>query len=138
MNTEDMLKSLKSYLQEYGDYNFHFHQAFIQELVLLVKKISFQQVFFNQLITAFNNLREYKHNIYKVDSHERLTGSPFYSIHLHCRNYNLRFLLSFNKNAEPIFLVAFYERSGKRKTGYASYLPDAQNRLDQFEKEICL
>lgn len=134
MTKEEMLKQLREYLEEYGKFNFHFHKSFITELVEFVKAVSFQQTFLNQLITILNNIREYTHNIYNVDSHEHLKGknSSLYSLHMNCKNYNIRLLISFNQKDEPLFLVAFYERSGKRKTGYDSHTPIALTRRKEM------
>lgn len=132
MNKQELLRQLKDYLKEFGSYNFHFHPEFIRELVDIVRNISFQQTFFNQLVTVFNNLREYRYNIYQIDSHEHLKGSPLYSLHIQCKNYNIRLLTTFNEIQEPVFLLAFYERGGKRKTSYENHKPIAENRRQEL------
>lgn len=138
MTKKEMLKQLQEYLEEYGRYNFHFHISFIEELVKIVNNISLQQVFLSQLVTILNNVREHTYNIYNVDSHEHLKGnnSSLYSLHMRCKNYNIRLLISFGKNAEPLFLVAFYERSGKKKTGYDSHAPVAMGRRNEMLRRL--
>lgn len=130
MNTRELLRQLSDYLQCYGHYNFHFHREFAKELITLVTKhVNTHDSFLKQLVTAFNNIRHFTHNIHDVDNHEKLKRCPFYSIHLQTREYNFRFLISFNNKDEPIFLTAFYERAGKKQTNYDKPIETAQNRL---------
>ena len=135
MRKEELIKELINTLTKYKDYNFYFHQVFLTEFIKLANKVSYQENFLTQFVTALTNIREYTYNIYKVDSHEHLINTPFYSIHLQCKNYNIRLLISFSKRTEPIFLVAFYERAGKNNTGYSKAISCAKIRLQNFEKE---
>ena len=48
------------------------------------------------------------------------------------KNYNVRLLISFDDDKNPLFLSAFYERSGKKKTGYEAYTPTANARRNEM------
>lgn len=107
MRKEELIKELINTLTKYKDYNFYFHQEFLTEFIKLANKVSYQENFLTQFVTALTNIREYTYNIYKVDSHEHLINTPFYSIHLQCKNYNIRLLISFSKEPSQYFLSLF-------------------------------
>lgn len=130
MTKDELLKQLKKYLEDYTDCNFIFHTEFVKEFVYIATNVSYQDVFLAQFVAILRNVRDYKHNIYKIDSHEHLKGkySSLYSLHMQTKNYNVRLLISFDNKDNPLFLLAFYERSGKRNTGYDTYAPTANAR----------
>ena len=130
MTLDEMLSKLRQYLTEYNACNFRFCMEFLFDLKNILSNISHQKTFFNQFVATMNNIKEYRHNIYQIDSHERLKGCPFYSIHLQCKNYNIRFLIKFDSSGNPIFLVAFEEKTGKRFTSYQRFVKKAYERDD--------
>lgn len=56
-------------------------------------------------------------------------GDGIYSMHLAGKGFNIRILYSFMLNKEPVLLLCFYERAGKRKTNYTPYISAARERL---------
>ena len=59
-------------------------------------------------------------------------NTSLYSLHMQSKNYNVRLLISFDDDKNPLFLSAFYERSGKKKTGYEAYTPTANARRNEM------
>lgn len=53
-----------------------------------------------------------------------------YSMHIKFEK-NIRILYTFNGDTIIMFLCAFDERSGKRKTDYSGYIPTAKQRLKE-------
>ena len=137
MNKDEMLKQLSMYLRDFGEENFVFCSEFLRELrELLLKNVDRQDLFFTQFVTALHNIRDFKHNIYQIDGHEKLKSCSFpcYSIHLASKGYNVRFLISFLSDETPVFLLAFYERSGKARTGYEKEIKKAKKRLSDIRE----
>ena len=134
MTKDELLTQLVNFLETYKDCNYIFHKEFIKELVNIATSVSYQDVFLSQLVTILRNVREYKHRIYTIDSHEHLKwkNTSLYSLHMQSKNYNVRLLISFDDDKNPLFLSAFYERSGKKKTGYEAYTPTANARRNEM------
>lgn len=59
-------------------------------------------------------------------------GRGLFSMHLQGHNFNIRILYSFLSDQRPVLLLTFYERQGKRKTDYSSYIPQALELLKQY------
>ena len=131
MNKKDLLDKLIKKITQYKSYNFYFNDDFLKEFAEIVSKVSYQDTFLSQLTTLLCNVHDYTYNIYQIDSHEHLKGTPFYSLHMQCKNYNIRLIVLFKDN-NPVFLRAFYERAGKGKTDYSSQITIAEKRLEQL------
>ena len=109
MNKKKAFELLKENLEKYLEEGFIFHKRFLEELRTLIKDASGQgKEIFALLIKQF--------------SFVKVQG----------KNFNLRFLMTFDDDANPVFLVAFYERSGKRKTDYSQW----KDVLKQIYSEI--
>jgi len=117
MTKDELLTQLANFLETYKDCNYIFHKEFITELVNIATSVSY-----------------HKHRIYTIDSHEHLKwkNTSLYSLHMQSKNYNVRLLISFDDDKNPLFLSAFYERSGKKKTGYEAYTPTANARRNEM------
>ena len=63
-------------------------------------------------------------------------GDGLFSMHLAGTDFNIRILYSFLPNRQPVLLLAFYERGGKRKTDYTPYKDPALSRLKQIKEEF--
>ena len=61
-------------------------------------------------------------------------GDSLYSMHLAQKEFNIRILYSFLSNGEPVLLLAFYERAGKKHTDYTPYLEPALDRLTKMKE----
>ena len=55
----------------------------------------------------------------------------YYSLHAKGKNFNIRLLMTFNEDYTPVFLAAFYERSGKSKTNYSSWIDVLEQRFQE-------
>ena len=92
MTKDELLTQLANSLETYKDCNYIFHKEFIKELVNIATSVSYQDVFLSQLVAILRNVREYKHRIYTIDSHEHLKwkNTSLYSLHMQSKNYNVR------------------------------------------------
>lgn len=143
MNTKDAIQQLISYFKKYGDI-FIIHPEFLKELSSLLKKElkGNEKKFFQKFVTQLDNIVNFKRQVYTVDGNEILKagndehGNPFelYSIHISSNNYNIRFIISFTESSSPVFLTAFYERGGKRKTDYTIPKQIAKTRIRELMK----
>lgn len=134
MNTEEALSMLINYLKQYGN-NFVFHKEFIKDISNILTRIKGnEKEFFSLMIKQFNFVIERGRNVHLTDSNEILKyveGFDCYSLYLVSRSFNIRFLMTF-ENGISFFLVAFNEKSGKRRTNYFEKVPIAKSRLNQL------
>lgn len=131
MNTHEILKLLSEYFSD-----FIFHELFLKEFSnILQKNVSGKEKqLFKQLSTQLNYIKTLGRRVHMADSNEQLRHNDdiYYSIHLSNSQYNVRLLTYIDSNNQPYFLCAFYERAGKSKTNYSSYLPVLNQRLFQL------
>lgn len=52
-------------------------------------------------------------------------------LHFREQNFNFRLLMVFDEKDTPKFLVAFYERAGKKKTDYTQYKKVLDSRFEE-------
>lgn len=130
------MDSLTKYTNEYG---FVFHEAFLRELSDLLKDVKGHE---GELFKILNKqlafLVSLKTRVNDADSNEFLkykSEQLYYSLHLKSKNFNIRFIITFYDNTTPVFLVAFYEREGKRATDYSQYEVPAKERYGDYLKE---
>lgn len=131
-----LLNSLKKYSDNYG---FVFHKLFLLELSNLLKNVKGHE---NELFSLINKQLSFimalNTRVNDADSNEVLkykSEQLFYSLHLSSKNFNIRFIITFHNNTIPVFLVAFFERSGKSSTDYSQYEEPAKNRYKEYLKE---
>lgn len=112
------------------------HPLFLKEIQhLLSKELRGKESnFFKILQTQLHNIEVFGSMIHTVDSNEKLKHSEkiFYSIHLQQSQFNVRFLIYITDDHIPLFLSAFYERSGKKKTDYTTHKEVLESRLNQM------
>lgn len=134
MNTNDALLEIVAILQ-----TFHVHEKCIEDFASLLRRdLSGQADRFLKVLTLqLKNLSDFGRTIINIDDHEKLKYSDcdIYSIHLQQKRFNIRLLVAFDRSDIPCLLTVFYERSGKRKTGYTTYLPIAEKRFHDLEQE---
>lgn len=97
-----------------------------------------EKVFFSLLIKNLNHLKEMKKeeltNLKSIEILKHYTEFVCYSIRIkNSSTINIRLLGTFDENMF-LFLVAFYEVSGKGKNSYKKYVPIALQRLKEYEK----
>lgn len=136
MNKKDILQLLSNLFS-----NFYFHPRCIEEIKELLSRElrGKEERFFNVLQTQLSNIQTFGPMIYTVDSHERIKGSskPYFSIHLQQSQFNIRMLVYISNEFPPLFLCAFFERSGKTVTDYSQKTAVLDARLeDMFEEAI--
>ena len=88
------------------------------------------------------NIISLKRKVNIADSNELLknTGTDnsgnaweLYSIHFERKNcYNIRFIISFNENSDPLLLTTFNERAGKKRTDYTIPIKNAKERKTEL------
>lgn len=134
MNKKEALAILEKNLDEYLSHGFVFHPRFLEEFKNILKNAKGHEAeIFSLLIKQFDFVKILGTQVNEADSNEliRYQTRDFYSLHLSAKNFNLRLLMTFY-NDNPVFLVAFYERSGKKKTNYSQYNELLIKRLEEL------
>ena len=131
MKKKDALKILVTLLD-----GLKLHPLFLKELQTLLEKElrGKEREFFNVLNTQLLNIKQFGPLIYTIDSNEKLKGldRQYYSIHLQRSQFNVRMLIYIKSDRVPLFLCIFYERTGKKQTGYEKYSNVLECRLNQM------
>ena len=118
MNKKQVLAELVKNLEECSERGYVFHPKFMYEFQVLLKNATGnEKEIFTLLIKQLNFLKELGTNVCKADSNEIIKNQDrdYYSLHLSGKNFNFRLLIAFDEKDTPKFLVAFYERAGKKK-----------------------
>lgn len=106
MNKKQVLAELVKNLEECSERGYVFHPKFMYEFQVLLKN------------ATGNEIIKYQ-------------DRDYYSLHLSGKNFNFRLLMAFDEKDTPKFLVAFYERAGKKKTDYAQYKKVLDSRFEE-------
>ena len=134
MNKESLLEQL---VESLGTVSIH--SALINEITSLILRSGFEDRFLRLFSTRLKVLSQYKEDAVLAlpDQYERLSHGlgELYSMHLTGKGFNVRILYAFHPEHSQVLLLAFTEKSGKRATGYSSFIPVALNRLEEFKKE---
>lgn len=109
MNKDEALHWLEDYLSQ-----IRCHSALISELSDLIKLSGQEEQLFKQLTTKRRQLSVKGVYASKLDGFENIGGGLF-SMRLCAKGYNIRILYFFLSNVQPVLLLAFYERGGKKK-----------------------
>ncbi len=123
MNRDKFLVELYKYLSEV---------VFTQELSDSLEDIAvgsgYESDFFKLLFMRLRQLSVLGVHAVNLEEFENI-GSGIYSMHLASRKFNIRILYAFFPNGQPVLLLAFYERAGKKKTDYTNQIPLALSLL---------
>ena len=124
MNKKQVLAELVKNLEECSERGYVFHPKFMYEFQVLLK---------NATGNEKEILKELGTNVCKADSNEIIKNQDrdYYSLHLSGKNFNFRLLMAFDEKDTPKFLVAFYERAGKKKTDYTQYKKVLDSRFEE-------
>lgn len=139
MNKRQAFALLRCYLREYGG-NFYFHSQFVKDLgdILSQNVSGHEKRLFQLLIKQLEYVKNMGVRVNEADSNEILshtqTGRIYYSLHLTDKVLNIRLLMTFFGENEPVFLAAFFERAGKRKSDYSKWIPIMERRRKQMEE----
>ena len=116
MNKQQVEDWLRYHLVE-----FIVHWRLFSELLDILAKSGVERVFFKQLVKNLDILRDKGMLATKCKDFEPIEHS-LYSMHF-----------DFRDDEEPVLLLAFYERGGKRRTDYSSYIKPACDRLAEMK-----
>lgn len=130
MNKDDVFNYLCQYLSR-----FLYHPEFITELQSLISGKGFEARFFKLLVSRFTQLSALGQRAVCLEEFEQITEDLF-SMHFSQKDFNIRFLYGFLPNNQPVLLLPFYERAGKRKTDYTSYIEPALSRFSEMKEEF--
>lgn len=130
MNMEDALALL---LDALGD--IRCHSLLVGELCALLAQSGKERPFSKILRTRLLQLGVKGIEAVRLEEFENI-GGDIYSMHCAGKGFNIRILYSFLPSRQPVLLLAFYERGGKGKTDYSTYLEPAKARLAEERKRI--
>ncbi len=138
MNKREALLALANSIEEYLQKGFRFHPVFMEEFKeLLHNARGHEKEIFSLLIKQLNFVSTLRKQVYKADGNEiiKYLDREYYSLHLSSQNFNLRMLMTFDEKETPIFLAAFYERSGKKASDYTQWKKVLKGRYEQMQGE---
>lgn len=124
MNKKEAFLQLNRVLEEYQNQEYRFHRFFIKELADLVTDAKgHEKELFMLLVKQLCFVSALKRQVHLADSNEKIKylEKEYYSLHLSAKNFNIRMLMTFDNDDNPVFLAAFYERAGKRNTDYTKW-----------------
>ena len=111
-----------------------YHDLFFAEFAELIAGKGIEDKIFKLLSSRLASLNEYGVQVTNIREFENI-GGGLYSMHFAGSDFNIRVLFSFLPNAQPVLLLAFYERAGKRKTDYTPYKKPALDRLNEMKED---
>ena len=129
MNRKQVIEMLLSVLG-----SFRLSERFTKELIEIITGSGYEERFLKLLIARLTTLTYNGVNAIRYKEFERI-NEVIFSMHISSRGFNIRVLYSFLKNGDPVLLLPFYEREGKKKTDYSTFIDPAENRLSAFIKE---
>lgn len=139
MNKSKALKQLIEYLEDYNTkYSYIFHKKFVEELsdIILKNAVGCEIEVFKILIKQFSFVNTMGIMVHEADSNEILksTGNArdYYSLHIQNRIVNIRILMAFSNEENPVFLAAFFEKAGKNISDYSQWMPIIKERYKQI------
>lgn len=130
MKREDIKNYLLCYLS-----GFLYHVRFISELVNLIAGSGYEQSFFKLFVARLRVLSVLGVDAIQQKEFEHLKGNNLYSFHVSSKDFNFRVLYSFLPNGQPVLLLPFFKRDGKRKTDYTPYIDPALSRLAEIRED---
>ncbi len=141
MNKKEALFRLTQDLEEYLELGFRFHSLFMKEFKNLLSDASGnEKEIFSLLVKQLNFVKSLKNQVFTADGNEiiKYLDREYFSLHLSGKNFNLRLLMTFDENNVPIFLAAFYERSGKRNSDYTQWKKVLADRYAEMQRNEVL
>jgi hypothetical protein len=129
MNAKTVTEFLKKYLA-----GILYHSLFFSEFVDLISGKGIELSVFKLLTSRLISLRTLGVMVTNIKEFE-LIEKGLYSMHLKGSGFNIRVLFSFLPNGQPVLLLPFFERGGKKKTDYSTYLKPAHSRLLEMEED---
>ena len=109
MNAKTVTEFLKKYLA-----GILYHSLFFSEFVDLISEKGIELSVFKLLTSRLISLRTLGVMVTNIKEFE-LIEKGLYSMHLKGSGFNIRVLFSFLPNGQPVLLLPFFERGGKKK-----------------------
>ena len=135
MNKKEALSALIKNLEEYLHQGFRFHYAFMEEFKnLLYDAQGHEKEIFALLVKQLAFVKTLGRQVYNADGNEiiKYLDKEYYSLHLTGKNFNLRLLMTFDAENNPISLAAFNEPAGKRISDYTQWKKILDKRYSQM------
>lgn len=129
MNKEAVYKYLEELLC-----NILMHDLFFSEFVNLIAGKGHEVKIHTLLTARLRLLSTYGVLVTRAKEFENI-GQGLFSMHLTSSCFNIRILFAFLPNGQPVLLLSFEERQGKRKTDYSSHIGPALSRLNEIKEE---
>ncbi len=129
MNYDVVLKILSTYLSPFPS-----SPEFLRELAELISGSGVELSFFRTLVNRLNRLTALGAYAAQENGFESL-GRGIFSMHIDGRGFNDRILYAFLPNRQPVLLLAFHERGGKKSTDYSGKIPIAISRFDKAKED---
>lgn len=130
MRREDIINYLLSYLS-----SFLYHTRFFSEMINLIAGSGYEQAFFKIFVARLRALSIMGKDAIQLKEFELLKSCGIYSMHISSKGFNYRILYSFLPNGQPVLLLPFFERAGKKKTDYTPYIGPALSRFAEVKEE---
>ncbi len=115
---------------------FKFHERAIDEIISIIIRSGCEQKFLTALLRNLKLLEVCSvDKLCRLEPFENLKEAPgIYSMRFK-QQMNCRLLFSVDDSGQ-YYLLFFYERQGKSKTDYSSYIKPAQQRLKELKEEL--
>lgn len=113
--------------------NFRYFDGLITEILDLLAQSGKEAAFLSLLTMRLRQLSVWGIYAAEHEGFENIGGGLF-SLHLQRKEFNIRILYAFLPNSQPVLLLAFYERAGKKKTDYTPYISPALSRFKRIKE----
>ena len=116
--------------------SFNFHERAVEEIISIIIGSGCEAKFLASLLRNLKLLETHSiDKLCRLESFENLKKAPGMFSMRFKQQMNCRLLFSVDEN-DQYYLLFFYERQGKSKTDYSSYIEPAQQRLKELKEEL--
>lgn len=116
--------------------SFKFHERAVEEIISIIIGSGCEAKFLTTLLRNLKLLETHSiDELCRLESFENLKEAPGIFSMRFKQQMNCRLLFSVDEN-DQYYLLFFYERQGKSKTDYSSYIEPAQQRLKELKEEL--
>lgn len=132
----DLISLIQEILESEDFETIQYHTKILTDIEQLFDK---NKAVFEKFIEIFTSrlliLKENGINVVSNNNFEPLKQTKgLFRFKINVSNQNIRVIYSYKRNGE-ILLHCFYERDGKKSTGYSRAISIAQKRLKEFKEE---
>lgn len=108
------------------------HPRIFDELLNILSQTGVEKQFFRLLQKHLDMLSQMGIQATTLNGFEPIEKS-IYSMKFKFSGFNIRILYAFQGDEEPVLLLAFFEKTGKRQTDYSGYIKPACDRLAEMK-----